>query len=247
LFDGKDDRLLQAQPGKAFCDRHRVGHHPPDAEGMSRQGIFVRASFRRDENADGQLPLQRVSLHEDEHAGKIARLHEEPRPANRIARRNHPQSALAHRTDARDFRKAFGERGMKTVYKLIALAIVFVAYTNTTRAEEYTFTNGVVFAKIIGPNKWTKETAESKFDAKGLNYFYTTIEIVSTEDDFLQELKGRKVKVRSDDFDKTFLGKTVAVHLERRTDKAGKTQFIFDCSDLRLSMMVAEWKLKKQK
>ena len=38
-----DDYLLQNQPGEAIHRRDRVGHHPPDAEGMSGQGISVRA------------------------------------------------------------------------------------------------------------------------------------------------------------------------------------------------------------
>ena len=36
---------LQNQPGKAIHRRDRVGHHPPDAEGMSGQGISVRAGL----------------------------------------------------------------------------------------------------------------------------------------------------------------------------------------------------------
>jgi hypothetical protein len=136
---------------------------------------------------------------------------------------------------------------MKQAFNSLLLVAALAVFAKESRADDYTFTNGIVFAKIIGPNKWTKETAESKFDPKFPNYFYTTIAIVSTKNGFLQELKGQKVKVRADDFDKAFLNKTVAVHLTRRTDKAGNTLFIFDCSDLRSSMMVADWQLKNQK
>ena len=45
--------------------------------------------------ADGQLPLQRVQIHEDEHAGKGARLHEKPRAARRIAGGNSQARAPA--------------------------------------------------------------------------------------------------------------------------------------------------------
>ena len=52
---------------------------------MSGQGISVRAGLRRDADAVGQLPLQRVQIHEVKHARKGARLHEKTRPAHRIA------------------------------------------------------------------------------------------------------------------------------------------------------------------
>jgi quinolinate synthase len=44
---------------------------------------------------DGQLPLQRVQIHEDEHARKGARLHEKPRAAHRAAGGNHETRAPA--------------------------------------------------------------------------------------------------------------------------------------------------------
>src|SRR5205809_1515876 len=34
LFDGKNDHVLQDQPGESLCDRYRIRHHSPDAEGM---------------------------------------------------------------------------------------------------------------------------------------------------------------------------------------------------------------------
>ena len=43
LLDGKDDYVLQERSGEAVRHRDRVGHHSPDAEGMSGQGISVRA------------------------------------------------------------------------------------------------------------------------------------------------------------------------------------------------------------
>ena len=82
----------KTESGEAIHHRDRIGHHPPDAEGMSGQGIPLRADVRRDARADGQLPLQRVQIHEDEHARKGARLHEKPRAAHRIAAGN-PASA----------------------------------------------------------------------------------------------------------------------------------------------------------
>ena len=41
----------QTEPGEAIRDRDRIGHHPSDAEGMSGQGIPLRADVRRDEAA----------------------------------------------------------------------------------------------------------------------------------------------------------------------------------------------------
>ena len=35
-------------PGEAVRDRDRIGHHPSDAEGMSGQGVHLRADVRRD-------------------------------------------------------------------------------------------------------------------------------------------------------------------------------------------------------
>ena len=35
--------LLQNQSGETIRHRDRIGHHPPDAEGMSGQGIYLRA------------------------------------------------------------------------------------------------------------------------------------------------------------------------------------------------------------
>ena len=75
----------KTESGQTVYHRDRVGHHSSDAEGMSGQGISLRAGLRRDADAIGQLPLQRVQIHEVEHARKGARLHEKARSAHRIA------------------------------------------------------------------------------------------------------------------------------------------------------------------
>jgi quinolinate synthase len=49
--------------------------------------------------ADGPLPLQRVQIHENEHAGKGARLHEEARAARRIAGGKWVSSKRAYAAD----------------------------------------------------------------------------------------------------------------------------------------------------
>src|SRR5688572_26693213 len=66
--DGKDDHLLQNRSGEAICHCDRVGDHPPAAERMPGQGLHLRAGVQRDADAFGQLPLQRVQIHEDEYA-----------------------------------------------------------------------------------------------------------------------------------------------------------------------------------
>ena len=53
LLDGKNDHLLQERVRPSVRDRDRIGHHSPDAEGMSGQGISVRAGVRRDADAVG--------------------------------------------------------------------------------------------------------------------------------------------------------------------------------------------------
>ena len=49
---------LQIEPGKTIHHCNRIRHHPSNAEGMSRQGIYLRAGVRRDENAHGFVPVQ---------------------------------------------------------------------------------------------------------------------------------------------------------------------------------------------
>ena len=45
LFDGKDDHLLQIEPGQAIRGGDRVRNHPSDAKGMSGQRIHLRADL----------------------------------------------------------------------------------------------------------------------------------------------------------------------------------------------------------
>ncbi len=77
---------------------HRLQKECPGKE-------FVCApDLRRDARADGPVPVQRVQIHEDEHAGEGARLHEEPLAAHRVARRDHPPRQSADSADAGNLR-----------------------------------------------------------------------------------------------------------------------------------------------
>ena len=82
---------------------HRMQKECPGKE------FLCAPDIRRDAAADGQLPLQRVQIHEDEHAGKSARLHEAPRPADRTAGRHLETRPAAYRADAGDFGEAVAQ------------------------------------------------------------------------------------------------------------------------------------------
>jgi quinolinate synthase len=72
LLDRKDDHLLQSATGEAVYRGDRIRHHPPPPKGMPGQGVPLRARVRCQPGADGWMPVQRVQIHEDEHARKSA-------------------------------------------------------------------------------------------------------------------------------------------------------------------------------
>jgi quinolinate synthase len=71
----KDGGLLQKVAGQTDHHCHRGGHAPSPPKGMPGQNLYS--------GADRQLPLQRVSLHENEHARKGLQLHGRPAAADR--------------------------------------------------------------------------------------------------------------------------------------------------------------------
>src|SRR6266478_9930091 len=75
---------------------------------MFGQGIYLRADVRRDEGADGPLPLQRMQIHEDEHASKSARLYGQAGSANRIAVGSDRACAPSDRANARNLGEKVG-------------------------------------------------------------------------------------------------------------------------------------------
>jgi len=107
---------------------------------------------------------------------------------------------------------------VKTPVYLFVLFLIATA-PRVALAEGDSFTNGVVIAKIIGPAKWTPDSADPGFPrTKGyVEYFFTSIEIVETKNDFLNEFKGRRILLRTDAFDKNCAAKLFHSKFESRS------------------------------
>jgi len=121
------------------------------------------------------------------------------------------------------------------------ISALFVFFADVSRADE--FQDGIVFAKIIGSNKWTKETAEKGSDV----YFFTTIEITNTKSNFVEEIRGHQIKLRTGEFDKGLLGQTIPLHLTKATRSNLRVEYLLDCSEINTSWVLARYDLKSSK